>query len=157
MILVFSFLSAIVLANLSSTYFGPVASPINAFLFIGLNITLRDRLHEHWYGSRLMLKTVGLISAGSLITYLLNQDSVMICIASITAFSAAMATDFIIYEALIKKSRFVKVNGSNVGSSVVDSVIFPTIAFGWMPWVIAAQFLAKFIGGYIWFLALNRK
>ena len=36
---------AMTLANLSVAAFGPAISPINAFLFIGLDLTLRDWLH----------------------------------------------------------------------------------------------------------------
>ena len=43
MLYVILYLSAIILANLSSNYFGANASIINAFLFIGLDLTSRDK------------------------------------------------------------------------------------------------------------------
>ena len=42
------YLAAIVLANLSVAHFGPASTPYNAFLFIGLNLATRDRLHDLW-------------------------------------------------------------------------------------------------------------
>jgi len=49
----------------------------------------------------------------------------------------------------------VRVNGSNVVSAAVDSVVFPTLAFGsFLPWVILGQFLAKVAGGAVWSLIL---
>jgi len=48
MILVSLYLVAIVAANLSVAYFGASASIFNAFLFIGLDLTTRDLLHEQW-------------------------------------------------------------------------------------------------------------
>jgi len=151
------FLVSIVLANLSVTFFGPVSMPINALLLIGLDLTLRDKLHEQWHCKNLKLKMFGLISLGGFITYLLNQDAGIICVASVAAFSVALITDTVIYELLIKHNRFVKINISNIGSSAADSVLFPTIAFGvLMPEIIILQFCAKVFGGFIWSLILNR-
>lgn len=157
MISIFSFLAAIVAANLSIAYFGPIASPINAFVFIGLDITLRDKLHERWHGKLLGVKMVGLITSGAVITYILNRGSGQICIASIIAFSVALMVDAILYEILIKKGRITKINGSNIGAAAADSILFPTIAFGvWMPLIILLQFSAKVFGGFIWSIIFNK-
>jgi len=151
------FLLAIVLANLSVAYFGPVSTPINAFILIGLDLSLRDHIHEKWHGNQLGLKMLGLICAGALITYLLNQGTGRIALASVLAFSGALVVDAVIYQWLFKKSRMVKINGSNVGSAAVDSVLFPTIAFGvFMPWIVLFQFLAKTVGGAIWAWILTK-
>ena len=42
------YLFAIVAANLLVARFGPSVTIINAFLFIGLDLTTRDGLHEAW-------------------------------------------------------------------------------------------------------------
>lgn len=42
------YLFAIVAANLLVAEFGPSVTILNAFLFIGLDITVRDHLHERW-------------------------------------------------------------------------------------------------------------
>jgi len=152
------FLLAIVLANLSVAYFGPVSTPFNAFILIGLDLSLRDHIHEKWHGNNLGLKMLGLICAGAAITYLLNRGAGMICVGSVVAFAGALIVDALIYQKLFHKSRMVKMNGSNIGSSLTDSVLFPTIAFGvFMPWIILFQFLAKVGGGALWAWILTRK
>ena len=65
MIAVIVFLIAIVLANLSVAYFGPVSTPFNAFLLIGLDLSLRDHIHEKWHGKKLGLKMLGLVTTGA--------------------------------------------------------------------------------------------
>ena len=157
MIAIVVFLLAIVAANLSVAYFGPVSTPFNAFILIGLDLSLRDRIHEKWHGNHLGLKMFGLICAGAAITYLLNQGAGMICVGSVVAFSAAILVDTIIYHVLHNESRIVKINVSNLGSAAADSILFPTIAFGvFMPWVVFGQFLAKVVGGFLWSLWFNR-
>jgi hypothetical protein len=47
------YLAAIVAANLSVAHFGPSVAVLNAFLFIGLDLTTRDALHERWRGRNL--------------------------------------------------------------------------------------------------------
>ena len=158
MLAIIIFLVSIVIANLSVAYFGPVSTPFNAFFLIGLDLTLRDKIHEQWHGRRLGLKMAGLIAVGAVITYILNRDAGMVCVASVVAFSAALLVDFFVYEKLFNHSRFRKINGSNILSSAVDSVLFPTIAFGmFMPWIVVGQFLAKVVGGFLWGLVLFRK
>jgi len=152
------FLLAIVAANLSVAYFGPVSTPFNAFILIGLDLSLRDHIHEKWHGQRLGLKMLGLICAGAAITYVFNRGAGMICVGSVVAFAAALFVDAVIYQRLFNKSRMVKMNGSNAGSALTDSILFPTIAFGaFMPWIIVGQFLAKVVGGAFWAWVLTRK
>ena len=54
MIYIVMYLGAIVLANFSVFYFGKWATIANAFLFIGLNITSRDKLHDSWKNDKLV-------------------------------------------------------------------------------------------------------
>jgi drug/metabolite transporter (DMT)-like permease len=52
---------------------------------------------------------------------------------------------------------FIKSNGSNVSGALVDSLVFPTIAFGGlMIEIVAMQFLAKVIGGFIWTVLIKK-
>jgi len=151
------YLSSIVLANFIVLWFGPKSTIINAFLLIGLDLSLRDKLHDRWHHNKLWLKMFLLIFSGSLITYFLNRSALQIATASVVAFSFAAITDTIIYSFLFKQKFLVKANGSNVGGALVDSVLFPTIAFGvFMPFIVLGQFLAKAFGGLFWSVLLNR-
>ena len=92
-----------------------------------------------------------LIGTGSLISYALNSAAGQIALASFVAFAAAGVTDTIVYQALHKRAWMVKVNGSNVASAAVDSIAFPTIAFGaFLPLIVLGQFAAKVGGGFMW-------
>ncbi len=147
---------AIVAANLVIVRFGPMASVATAFVFIALDLTSRDALHEAWQGRGLWLKMAALIAAGSLLSYALNRDAGPIALASFVAFACAGAVDTLVYHTLRGRAWMVKVNGSNVVSAAVDSLIFPTLAFGGLLWpVVVGQFLAKTVGGMAWSLVLR--
>ncbi|HKY04490.1 MAG TPA: VUT family protein [Blastocatellia bacterium] len=151
------YLAAIVIANLVITALGPSATIATAFLFIGLDITARDRLHEAWRHKNLWIKMAALIASGSALSWAVNRNAGPIALASFVAFAASGATDAFTYHSLRKRRWLVKVNGSNLASAAVDSVIFPTLAFGlFLPWVVAGQFLAKVAGGAVWALLLKR-
>jgi len=137
---------AMTLANLSIATFGVWVSPINAFLFIGLDLALRDWLHI-----KLKMWQMGaLIASTGLLTYALNPAAGMIAIASALSFMLAALADWTVF-AKITGSWFKRANVSNVAGAAVDSIAFPTIAFGvLMPEIIAMQFIAKVFGGALW-------
>ncbi len=141
------YILSICLANLSVYKFGPSVTPINAFLLIGLDFVIRDKLHEK-VG---VIRMLALVAAAGIVSFYINPASNMIAVASVCAFSAASLTDATVYQALIRKPWLVKSNGSNVASSAVDSLTFPIIAFGaFMPLVVLGQFAAKVFGGAVW-------
>lgn len=157
-IYVLMYLAAIVAANLSVAHFGPPAIVINAFLFIGLDLTARDRLHDAWHGHHLWARMAVLVSAGSLLSWLVNRDAGQIAVASLVAFAAAGVVDTCAYTVLAERPSWQRVNGSNVLAAAVDSIIFPTLAFGVLLWpIIAGQFVAKVLGGALWSVILRRK
>jgi uncharacterized PurR-regulated membrane protein YhhQ (DUF165 family) len=137
---------AMILANLLVATFGPSISPINAFFFIGLDLTLRDWLHVR-------LKTWqmgGLIVGTGALTYLLNPAAGMIAVASAISFLMAALVDWAVF-VKTTGSWIKRANLSNTASAAVDSVLFPTIAFGvLMPEIVILQFAAKVIGGGVW-------
>lgn len=143
--------AAMTLANLSVATWGPWISPINAFVLIGLDLALRDWLHM-----RLKVWQMGaLIVATGAITYLLNPAAGMIAVASACAFSAAALVDWATF-ARLRGSWMYRANGSNIAGAAVDSLIFPTLAFGvLMPHIVALQFAAKVAGGALWAWALR--
>lgn len=143
---------AMTLANLSVATFGPAVTPINAFVLIGLDLALRDWLHV-----RLKVWQMGaLIAFTGLLTYALNTAAGQIAVASAVAFTAAALVDWAAF-ARLRGSWLFRANGSNVAGAAVDSLLFPTIAFGaLMPHIVLAQFVTKVAGGAVWSLALRR-
>lgn len=137
---------------------GPSVSVLNAFLFIGLDLTARDKLHDSWRGRRLLPKMAILIAAGSVLSYILNRDAGQIALASFVAFAAAALVDTITYHLLRERARIVRMNGSNIPAAAVDSVVFPALAFGFplLFGIMAAQFIAKVTGGFLWSLLITR-
>jgi queuosine precursor transporter len=157
MLIIFAYLAANILANLSVSFFGPISTPINAFLLIAFDLVSRDKLHERWNHKNLWPKMLLLVGTGAIISWLLNRGAAQIATASFIAFLLTGLTDTIVYQLLKNHTRFLKVNGSNVVSAAVDSIAFPTIAFGsFIPWVVLGQFGAKVIGGYLWSLILYK-
>jgi len=151
------YLAAIVAANLLTAWLGPWVTPINAFLFIGLDITARDSLHDAWHGRGLWWKMALLIGAGSALSWALNRNAGPIALASFVAFAASSTVDGLVYGALLKRDRMQRVNGSNLAGAAVDSLVFPVLAFGWPPdpWIVYGQFTAKTAGGLFWSLVLK--
>lgn len=159
MILIAVYLIAIVLANLSVSLFGPSVTIVNAFVFIALDLSTRDRLHEQWQGRDLWRNMLLLIGAGSVLSALVNWNAASIALASFGAFLAVGVVDAVVYQLLGERSRLVKMNGSNLFSAAVDSVVFPALAFGFpLMWgIVVGQFIAKVVGGAIWAYLLTRK
>jgi queuosine precursor transporter len=157
-ILVSLYLVSIVLANLVIAKFGIIMTIPVSFILIGLDLTARDKLHELWHNKNLVTKMLLLIFSGSVLSYLLNNASLWIAIASFVAFLCSGIVDFIVYSILYKKTWFVKVNSSNVFSALTDSILFPTIAFRtFLPLIILGQFIAKTFGGFLWAFILKKK
>lgn len=151
------YIAALVAANLLVAWLGVWFSLVNAFVLIGLDLSLRDKLHDLWEGDNLPIKMGGLIATASVVSYAINPATGMIAFASLAAFSLSMVADSIAYQYLKGKDWMIRVNGSNTAGALVDSVVFPTIAFGsLMPEIVALQFAAKFAGGYIWSRILAR-
>lgn len=157
--LVALYLAAIVVANLLVVAFGPAISVVNAFLFIGLDLTTRDQLHEAWHGRGLAWKMAVLIAAGSILSYVLNRNAGQIALASFVAFAVSAMLDTVTYTLLGNRAYLVRVNGSNVVSAAADSLLFPALAFG-LPllWpIVIGQFIAKVVGGALWAVVLHRR
>ena len=143
------YISALVAANLLVSFIGPWFSVVNSFFLIGLDLTLRDKLHDKWDGNP--LKIGALIAVAGAISYLLNPASGQIAIASVVAFCLSMAADSFVYQKLKAQSWEKRTTGSNLAGAAVDSIAFPTIAFGGlMPEIVAMQFVSKMVGGFIW-------
>lgn len=144
-------------ANLLTAWLGPVASVFNAFVLIGLDLTTRDRLHDEWAGRGLVWRMGALIAAGSLLSWVVNRGAGRVALASLLAFAGGALVDAMVYHGLRRRAWLLRVNGSNVFSALVDSLIFPTVAFGGLNLVISAlQLAAKVAGGFAWSMVLRR-
>lgn len=143
---------AMTLANLSIVQFGPAVIPLNAFVLIGLDLALRDWLHVRINAWQMGL----LIACSGLITYALNPTAAHIAIASACAFTAAAVADWAVF-ARMRGSWMARANASNAAGALVDSIVFPAMAFGGLdPKIVATMFFAKVAGGAIWSLMLRR-
>lgn len=151
------FIFALVIANLLVALLGPWFSIFNSFLLIGLDLSIRDKLHDSWK-TYMPIKMGCLILVASCISYLLNPATGLIAIASFMAFALSMAADTLAYHFLRQKQWFIRSNGSNLVGAGVDSFVFPTIAFGvLMPEIVALQFISKVAGGFVWSLLIGKK
>lgn len=146
-LLICVYIAAMVTANLLVWWLGPWFSPFNSFLLIGLDLTLRDVMHDRLTRWQML----AVVLAGGAITWIANPSAAHIAIASATAFTASACVDWLVYTLLRSRPWLVRSNGSNVAGAAVDSVLFPTIAFGaFMPHIVALQFAAKVGGGAVW-------
>ena len=150
------YISALVVANLLVAWLGPWFSPINAFFLIGLDLVVRDKLHERWQ-DKIWLRMFGLIAGAGLLSFMLNPASGKIAVASVTAFVIAGAVDALVYHYLRHKPWMIKSNASNASGALVDSIVFPTIAFGsLMPFIVLLQVVAKILGGFMWSVVFRK-
>ena len=153
----FGYIVSIVTANLLVQIYGPKAIIPVSLILIGLDLTLRDKLHDRWANDNLKSNMGKLILLGSGLTYLINNDAGTIALASVLAFFFATLIDTIVYHALRNKAKLIQINGSNIFSALADSVIFPTVAFWqFIPAIVIGQFISKTLGGYLWSLVLVR-
>lgn len=152
------YLCSVIAANLLVARFGAPITPLVAFVFIGLDITTRDKLHDSWHNRHLWLRMAALILSGSALSFLLNRAALQIAIASFVAFAVSGAIDAVVYQALRKATPFERVNWSNLVSGAVDSLLFPALAFGWPPSmeIVYGQATAKIAGGLFWSLVMAR-
>ncbi len=156
-ILVGVYVAAICIANLTVAAFGPVASPFNAFFLIGLDLALRDRLHDLWAGRSLWPRMLAMIAAAGLLSWALNPAAGRVALASLAAFVVAGGVDAAVYHALRHRPFLQRSNASNAAGALADSLLFPTLAFGaWLPGIVALQFGAKLAGGAAWAWWIDR-
>lgn len=151
------YLAAIVTANLLAAAYGPRVTILNAFVFIGLDLILRDHLHDSWRGRGLAPRMSALILAGSALAWAINPAAGRIGIASAIAFGAAMTADASVYHLLRDRPWMQRANVSNIAGATTDSLLFPTIAFGgFLPWITLGHIAAKLAGGFLWSAVIGR-
>lgn len=150
-VIVLAYLVAIVAANLLIAIYGPSAAIVVAFVFVGLDLVVRDKLHDRWQGRTLWPRMLALIATGGALSFLVNASAGPIAVASTVAFAAAALVDAAVYHAARRYPWELRSNGSNIAGAAVDSILFPTIAFGAiLPGIVIGQFAAKVVGGFVW-------
>ena len=155
------YLAAITSANLLLAAAGSEnawwAMPTIAFTLIGLDLALRDSLHEAWRGRGLTWKMGLLIVTGGVLSWLVNPESGRIAAASALAFAGGAASDAFVWHIGSEWNYLQRANASNCSGALADSLLFPTIAFGaFLPAAMLGQFIAKAAGGALWSLLIKK-
>lgn len=156
-VLVGLYLTAIVSANLFVERWGQRGLVLTAFLLIPFDLVNRDALQQRWQGRGLLLRLVLLTGAGSILTVLFSHSAARIAAASCIAFLAASTVDSIVFQLLLARPRLVRINSATVASSLVDSMVFPVVAFGVHHVSLSlclAQAGSKILGGLAWSILL---
>lgn len=150
------YIAAITAANLLVAKYGPAVSIVNAFLLIGLDLALRDYLHDAWRTRRAVKMTALILAAGA-VSFVINPATGRIAVASFVAFTIAATVDWLVYHKLRSRPWIARANASNTMGATVDSIVFPILAFGWPPLVaiILGQFVAKALGGFVWSIVIG--
>lgn len=152
------YLIAFVLSNFIILWFGPKGLIFTSLFLIPFDFIMRCMFHEQWKGKELILKLGALVFTSSLLTYLINRHSLNIALGSMFGFISAQIAAGIFYQLFIKKSYFVKVNGSDTIGIVFDSIIFQLVAFNLISLdIMISQVVLKFIGGLFWYWILFTK
>lgn len=146
------YLIAFILANFIVLYFGANGLIFTALFLIPFDFVMRCLFHETWKGKELVFKLGGLVIAASVLTFIINQNSLHIALGSSGGFIAAQVVAGLFYQLVIKKSYFIKVNGSDAIGILIDSIVFQFIAFGNIDiFIMISQFILKITGGLFWY------
>ena len=149
------YLIAFTLANFIVLWYGNVGLIFTALFLIPFDFVMRCLFHETWKGKELVLKLGALVFTASMLTFLINRNTLNIAIASSCGFVCAQIVAGIFYQFFINKPYFIKINGSDAVGILVDSLIFQIIAFSViLPEITISQFLLKIGGGLIWYWIL---
>lgn len=154
--IVLAYITAIAASNILVAAFGPSFTIANAFFFIGVDFVLRDKLHDSWCGQWLWPKMAAMVASAGVASYAMNPSTGQIAVASVAAFCLAAAADAAVYHAMSSRCFLARSNVSNAAGSLIDSFVFPAIAFGaFVPDIVAGQFVAKVAGGALWAAVLH--
>ena len=155
------FVASMAAANLLVAWLGPWFSPVNAFFLVGLSMVARDRLHDRWrelgtwhfYG-----RMMGVISVAGFAAWVVNPAAGRIAVASATALVASALAETLVFDRLADRPWLVRSNGSNLPGSLVDTVVFTSVAFGISSTTLAVMVVqagTKLAGGALFSLLLN--
>jgi uncharacterized PurR-regulated membrane protein YhhQ (DUF165 family) len=152
------YLLAFILSNLIVLKFGSYGLIFTALFLIPFDFVMRCIFHETWSGMTLIKNMGLLVASASIITILINYNSLPIAMASMFGFIAAQIGAGLFYQKFIKSSQFIKVNGSDFIGILLDSVVFQLVAFSVInPSITISQVLLKIVGGLFWYWILFKK
>lgn len=152
------YLLAFIFSNFIILWFGPKGLIFTSLFLIPFDFVLRCMFHEQWKGKELVLKLGSLVIAASLITYLINKQSINIALGSAFGFISAQIIAGLFYQAFIKRNYFIKVNGSDLVGIISDSIVFQLIAFSFVDIKISlGQIVLKMVGGLFWYWVIFKK
>lgn len=146
-----AYTGAIVATNAAFSTLGPVFA---TFVLAGLTLAVRDWVHEVW-GWKVAFVAV-LIGAG--LSALVADPA--IAVASLVAFLVAETLDLLVYSKLRKHGRSLAVAASGTVGSVIDSLVFLTIAFGSLDFMhqqVAGKIFATIMAAWIVYFAVDAK
>ena len=158
--LAFLYIMAVAIASGVVSAYGPAALPYTALFLIGLDLTTRDFLHEYLTDRavRPLLFMMLIITAGGMVNLATATGGRQIVVASTAAFLLGGYVDMLVYHWLSSQTVAVRVLGSNLASALVDSTVFPLLAFSMLSMPLLAQQTAlKVIGGAVWLLILRKR
>lgn len=158
------YLAAIVLANHLITVYGQSALPWVAFTLIPFDLVARDLMQDRWQPSKyemrpnpIFLRMAGLILLGAAMSWITGTGSLRVNIASLIAFVVAGTIDALTYQWMIRYGRIFRINAATFTAAITDSIIFVTIAFNEIIWILVGlQIGMKIAGGFVWSLLLYR-
>ena len=147
--LVFIYLACIVLADwVAAKWIIPILPEWGVYapagvLFIGILLTLRDAIHDK-YGWKGTMGNVAMASALARCIGGLTSGGLLqrIAVASFIAFALSESVDTVMYQIYLHLPWLKRVSLSNWWSSIVDSVVFIVLAFGWQWGYILGQIIA---------------
>lgn len=150
-----SYLISIVIGNLIVYHLGRWGVLITSFIFIPFDFVIRCYIHEVFRGRRLYTVLFSVISLGAICTYVINSGAGSIALGSVAGFIFAGIVGSIVYQILIYKRAFYKVNGSDFAALITDSILFQLVAFNSVVWAVTSgQIVVKILGGLLWYYVL---
>lgn len=144
-------------ANLLIAAFGPWLLPVTAFVSVGMVLVSRDYLHDTWRtrGGAFWPRMLAMIAAAALLAFLVDPTSGRVGLASIAALISSTVTETVAFQTLFTRPWMIRSNGSNIVGALVDSTVFPLVAFGLggvdgLLLLILTQTATKTLGGLFW-------
>ena len=152
------YLLAFILSNLIVLKFGSTGLIFTALFLIPFDFVMRCIFHESWKGMKLIVNMGMLVLTASIITLVINHNSLPIALGSTAGFISAQIVAGAFYQRFINKSTFLKVNGSDFVGIISDSLVFQLVAFSMIDWRITlGQIILKVLGGFFWYWILFTK